>query len=259
MNELLPKRYMILLEVATGEYYNLNQIAEKIGITKQGVYEYMKKMKEDGLIEVVEGRFKATVRGIETLFSYLEQLDKYLEERKRKLNIIQCCAAIAGEDIKKGEKVYLLMKNGYLYAYKNKRTSATAIAAENAKKGEDIAIKSVRGIIELSFGKIYLFSLPSITEGGSKKANLEKLKKALEKIKADKIGIIDVVGRASLEKIKVKYDFEFCPIQTALEIVQKGLNVVLVGEDKEIRYAISKIEEHNVNALEEIKYEVYHF
>ncbi|HHF55628.1 MAG TPA: winged helix-turn-helix transcriptional regulator [Thermoplasmatales archaeon] len=259
MVELLPKKFMILLEISTGEYYNLSQIAEKIGITKQGVHEYMKKMREEGLIEIIEGKYRVTVKGVEAIFSYLDKLDRYLEEKKKKLNIMEYSVAIAGDDIKKGEKVYLAMENGYLHAYKSKKTSASATAAENAGKGEDIAIKNIRGIIEYPFGKIHLISLPNIKDGGSKRLEIKKLKKAIEEIKADRIGVSDVVAKVAIEKAGIKYDFEFCPIQTALEAVQKGLTVILLGEEKEIRYAISKIEEYNANALKEIEYELHDF
>ncbi len=254
IEELLSKKLMILLEVATGKYHNLTQIAEKVGITKQGVSEYLKKMKEDGLIEVVEGEYKATMKGIEKLFSYLSQLEKYMEEKRKKLNIMETCSAIAGNEIKKGEKVALFMKNGYLYAFSNRKSSSYAEAIENAKKGEDVAIKNIRGIIELSLGKIFLFSLPSAEKGGAKRVNIKRLKEKIEKINVDKIGVMGIVGKVALDNAEVKYDFEFCPINSAIEACQKGLNVALVGEKKEIRHAISMIEEYNSNALDEIEY-----
>jgi len=255
--ELLSKRFTILLEIATGDYYSLSQIAEKVGITKQGVSEYLKKMKEDGLIEIVDGKYRATIKGIEFLFSKLAEIDKYLEEKRKKLNIIECCAAIAGDDIEKKDEVYLFMENGYLYAYKRKKSNAIAEAMENAKKGDDVAIKGVRGIIDLKLGKIYFFSLPSITKGGSKLANIDKLKNELEKNKIDRLGVLDIVGKVALDKIGMKCDIEFAPIQSAIEASQRGLNVALLGEEKEIRYAIAKIDEYNANAIEEIKYKLF--
>lgn len=89
MGELLPKKYHIILEIATGDYHSLNQIADCIGITKQGVYEYLKKMREEGLIEVIDGTYRTTVKGIELLFSYLNDLDDYLQKKKRGLAIIK--------------------------------------------------------------------------------------------------------------------------------------------------------------------------
>ena len=83
MVELLPKKFMILLEISTGEYYNLSQIAEKIGITKQGVHEYMKKMREEGLIEIIEGKYRVTVKGVEAIFSYLDNSIDIWKRKRR--------------------------------------------------------------------------------------------------------------------------------------------------------------------------------
>ena len=258
MSEILPRKYMILLEVASGEYHTLDQIAEKIGITKQGVHEYMKRMREDGLIEIVRGKYRATVKGIETIFSYLEGLEKYLEERKRKLNMMEYSVAIADDDIREGETVHLFMKNGYLHAGRG-HGKATAKAVENVAKGEDVAVKNIKGIIDLSLGKIFLLMLPPATKGGSRGVDIKKLVDFLDGIKADRIGTMDAIGKVVMEKAGIKPDFEFCAINTAMEMAQKGLNVVLAGEEKEIRYAISKIEEYNAESIEEIEYEVHDF
>jgi len=254
MGELLPKKYHIILEIATGDYHSLNQIADCIGITKQGVYEYLKKMREEGLIEVIDGTYRTTVKGIELLFSYLNDLDDYLQKKKRGLAIIKLSPAIAGDTIRKGDTVWLAIENGYVHAYTRRRTPASAEAAEDAQKGEDVAIRNVRGIIELSPGTIFLISLPSITEGGSKTAHLEKISELISEIAADKTGVTDIIGRVALEKVNLPYDFEYGAVQTALEMAQRGLNVILVGERREIQNAIAKIEEYNASALDEITY-----
>lgn len=256
--EILSKKFVILLEIATGDYYSITQIAEKVGITKQGVSEYLKKMKEENLIEIIGGKYKATMKGIDKIFSYINQIDKYLEEKKKKLNMIKYCSAIADDDIKKGERVYLFMKNGYLYACKKRESTAFATAIENAKKGEDIAITNIRGIIPLNLGKIYIFSLPSVLEGGSKAINIKNLKQEMDKKikKIDKIGILDIIGKISLEKLGVKYDIEYDVINASIEASQKGLNILLIGSKDEARMAIKKIEEYNENAIKEIEYDV---
>ncbi len=262
MNEILPRKYMILLEVAGGDYHTLDQIAERIGITKQGVHEYMKRMREEGLIENVRGKYRATVKGVETLFSYLENLEKYLEEKKRRLNMMEYSIAIADDEIRKGDKVHLFMKEGYLHAAKTVRDvkgKATAEAAHDAGKDEDVAVKKIKGIIELSLGRIYLIMLPSAIKGGSRKVNIEKIREFVEEVKADRIGVTDVIGKTVMKKAGIEMDFEFCAIDTAIEMAQKGLNVILAGEEKEIRYAVSKIEGHNAESIEEITYSLHDF
>lgn len=254
MGELLPKKYHIILEIATGDYHSLNQIADCIGITRQGIYEHLKKMKEEGLIEVMDGTYRATVKGIELLFSYLDNLEDYLQKKKKGLAIIKLSPAIAGDTIRRGDTVWLAVEKGHVHAYTGRRTPASAEAAEDAQAGEDVAIRNVKGIIELSPGEITLISLPSITEGGTKTANLQQLSQLISETAADKTGVTGIVGKVALEKVHMPYDFEYGAVQTALEMAQRGLNVILVGERREIQHAMAKIEEYNAGALDEIAY-----
>ena len=76
----------------------------------------------------------------------------------------------------------------------------------------------------------------------------------ISEIAADKTGVTDIIGRVALEKVNLPYDFEYGAVQTALEMAQRGLNVILVGERREIQNAIAKIEEYNASALDEITY-----
>ncbi|MCD6574037.1 MAG: winged helix-turn-helix transcriptional regulator, partial [Thermoplasmata archaeon] len=62
--EILSKKLLILIEISTGNYTKLDQIAERIGVTKQAVSDYIKKMKNDGMITIVNGYYRATPKGI---------------------------------------------------------------------------------------------------------------------------------------------------------------------------------------------------
>ncbi|MEM2934781.1 MAG: hypothetical protein QXF32_00230 [Candidatus Thermoplasmatota archaeon] len=252
VKDLLSKKFIILLEIATdGE--NLSTIAEKIGITKQGVSKYLKEMKACGLVDMVRGKYKVTVKGIDEIFTYLASVERYIEEKKKKLNIIRTCYAIAGNKISKGDRVALFMKDGYLYAYSRKNSSAYGIAIKNAKNGEDVIITGIEGIIDLSLGEIYLFPISS-PEKEHKKINFEELRKKIQQINIDRVGIIGEIGKIVAGKAKIRYNFEFCPVNSAIEAAQKGLNVALIGEENEIMKAILSIEDYNSKSTAEIKY-----
>ena len=104
----LSTKMLILLEISTGHYSQLSPIAEKIGITKQAVSDYLKKMREEGLVLIMNGEHRASVKGVELLHSQLLELNEFLDKKIQRLNIIENCAAIAGNEIQKGEKVGLL-------------------------------------------------------------------------------------------------------------------------------------------------------
>ncbi|KAA0002447.1 MAG: winged helix-turn-helix transcriptional regulator [Thermoplasmata archaeon] len=253
----LSTKVLILLEIATGHYSQLSPIAEKIGITKQGVSDYLKKMREEGLIHIMNGEYRASVKGIEFLHSQLMELKEFLDKKIQKLNIIENCAAIAGNEIRKGEKVGLFMKNGELVAYQGKKSSSMGVAMRNARKGEDVPIKNMEGIVEHEMGKIYLIELPSPSEGGTKACDIKKIKEIVETLKIDRIGACDVVAKVLLRKLKKPYDFEFACAYTTIEAAQKGLNVLLLGWSEGIKKAISAIEDFNLSSPRKIRYELF--
>ncbi|KAA0009267.1 MAG: winged helix-turn-helix transcriptional regulator [Thermoplasmata archaeon] len=254
--EILSKKLLILIEISTGNYTKLDQIAERIGVTKQAVSDYIKKMKNDGMITIVNGYYRATPKGINYIFEKIDEIEKYLNEKKKKLGIMESFSAIAGNDIKKGSKVGLFMRNGFLYAYQNKKSSCYAYAMENAKKGEDIALHKAEGIIDMKMGKIFVVMLPLPNEGGSKTVDYEKLRVLLSKLKIDKFASLDIIGKIVLEKIGIKSYFEFAPLQASINACERGLNILIAGSKNEAKHAISVIEEYNTSSMEEIDYKI---
>ncbi|MEA2054541.1 MAG: winged helix-turn-helix transcriptional regulator [Candidatus Thermoplasmatota archaeon] len=255
----LSTQLLILLEVARGHYSRLLPIAEKIGITKQAVSDYLKKMKEEGLVQIISGEYKATMEGTQFLHSQLLELKKFLETGIQKLDIIESGVAIAGNNIRKGEKIGLFMENGDLVAYSGRNSPSTGIAMNDAKKEEDVSIKNMDGIVEHKMGKIYLIELPSSDEGGTRAFIIEGLKKAIEKIKPDKIGAADVIAKAALKKIGKKCDFEFASSSATVDAAQRGLDVTFLGCGEEMKKILSEIEEFNSSSVEQLYYEIISF
>ncbi|RLF45314.1 MAG: hypothetical protein DRN29_06955 [Thermoplasmata archaeon] len=253
----LSTKILILLEIATGHYSQLSPIAEKIGITKQAVSDYLKKMKEEGLVYNINGEYKASVKGIEFLHSQLIELKKFLDKKIQKLNIIENCIAIAGNKIKKGAKVGLFMENGELVAYQGKKSSSMGIAMRDADKGDDIPIKDMEGIVEHEIGKIYLIELPSPSEGGTRACDAGKIQRMMSMYQIDRIGACDIVAKVLLKKLKKPYHFEFAYAQASIEAAQKGLNVLLLGWGEGIGKAISAIEDFNASSSQKIQYEIF--
>lgn len=256
VSDILSKKFLILLEIATGNYTKLDQIAARIGITKQAVSDYMKKMRNDGMIGVINGYYKATPKGINYIFEKINGIEKYFGEKKKKLGIIESFSAIAGNDIKKGGRVGLFMEDGFLYAYERKKSSCYAYAMEDARKGEDIALHNAEGIIDMKMGKIFLAMLPLPNEGGSKVIDYRKFKDALKGKKIDRFASLDIVGKIALQKIGIEPSFEFAPLDASINACERGLNVFVAANENEARAAISKIEEYNAASIEKIEYEI---
>jgi len=252
----LSTQLLILLEVATSHHSRLTTIAEKIGVTKQAVSEYIRKMREEGLIHTINGEYRATMQGIQFLHSRLIELKKFLDTSMKKLEIIEKSSAIAGNDIRKGQKLGLFMEKGNLVAYSNRPSPSTGTAMNDAARGEDVAIKDMEGIVKHEIGKIYLIELPSPDDGGTRALKMEKLEAAINKIKPDKIGFYGAVARAALKKIGMKGDFEFAPSDAAIDAAQRGLDVAFLGCGEGVKKTLSEIEEFNSSSGERIYYEI---
>ena len=73
---------------------------------------------------------------------------------------------------------------------------AKGIALADADQGEDLALKELRGKVSIKQGKILIVKLPSIRKGGSRAADLAKVKEYYQQFKPDRVGVMGAVARA---------------------------------------------------------------
>ncbi len=211
-------KIFILLEILKGKK-KLKDIANSVGITIQGVSEYLKILESEGYTE--NGR--VTILGLEFLTKSLDEIGEFVQEANSMIRKAKIIEAIAGENINKNEEVGLFMENGYLHAYRKKSTSmGTAIIS--GKKGMDIGISNLKGVLNIKYGKIEIYAMPSIEEGGSRKVNRRKIKNIIKEDK--KIGVCGVVAYTLIRKI-AKIDFEFSAVNAAIDAYYRGISTQL--------------------------------
>jgi len=70
------------------------------------------------------------------------------------------------------------MKDGLLYATADTGTRATGTTTCDAAAGEDIGVTDIEGIVSMELGKVTVLRLPGIQRGGSRQADLNKLREA---------------------------------------------------------------------------------
>ncbi len=250
----LSTKLLILIEVTTSSYSRLKQIADKLGITIQGISEYVRIMDSEGLIQHINGEYKATKKGVQFLHENIRELREFVDRTMERLEVIDICVAIAKTSIKKGEKVGLFMENGILTAYLNKPSQSTGIAVSDAETGDDVPIRDLEGIVDLRLGALYILELPSIREGRTYRIQVEEVKKVYSDFSPNKIGALDVAGLALLNKLGLTCDFEFAPIISTIEAVQRGIDVMVVGATDNVYKMISTIDEINAVSQDKIEY-----
>lgn len=234
----------------------LKTLAERFGMTVQGVSEYIKLMTAEGLIHNIGGVFKPTKRGVQFLHDRFSELKRFIESSARDLAIIDVCSAIAASDIKEGQEVGLVMEGGYLRAHPGRKSSSTGRALFSAKKGRDIAVTELDGIVRLNPGRILIGRIPGIRRGGSRKVNLSKLKEVMDSESPDLIAITGASGRAVVDSAGITPDIEFAPLQSSIEAAEKGLDVFYICTEEHCNEAMSQITERNADSEDEIAFEV---
>lgn len=242
-------RFQILAEIAKNQpHLRQKDIAEKLGITVQAVSENIKSLTDDGFVEIREDtvRYHITKRGIEKLKKEAVDLRKYADEVAGTMNTYKSIwPAIARSDVKAGEKVWLKMENGTLFATKDE-SSASAEVLYDASKGEDVALTKLKGIIELKPGTVTIIRLPTINQGGSRTCNLEKIHKIYNK-GFDRVGVMGTISRAVASKLMISPDFEFATPYAAVAASKRGLNVLIFAVGKMTNSITRKLDDEGIH------------
>lgn len=252
-------RFQILAEIAKQEpHLRQRDIAEKMGITVQAVSENIKSLADEGFVETGKGhsRYKITKMGIEKVKSEATNLRKYADQVLETMNTYKSIwPAIAREKLKKGEKVWMEMDRGTLYAGKHK-TSAYAEVLNDAENGEDVALIKLGGTIKLEKGQVVVIKLPTISQGGSRAADLEKIREIHRNygVDFDRVGIMGTVSRAVTEKLGIHADFEFATPESTVAAAKRGLKVLVFAVGKMTNSITRKLDNEELDyVIEDVK------
>jgi putative transcriptional regulator len=244
-------KFQILAEIARQEpHLRQKDIAEKLGITIQAVSENIKGLSDDGFVEIKAGspRYNITKRGIENLKIDAVNLRKYADHVLEVMNTYKSVwPAIAKEELKSGEEIWLKMENGILYATKSK-TSAHAEVLHDARKGEDVALIRLGGTIELELGEVTILRLPTISQGGSRACNLNQIKKIYRK-GFDKIGIMGTVSKAVTDRLEIPPDFEFATPNATVSAAKRGLKVLVFVVGRMSKSITGKLDNEGIHYI----------
>ena len=254
-------KFQILFEVMRNQpHVKQKDISDALGITIQAVSKYFKKLTKEGLLEAGSERadYRLTPKAVEKLREDIKYLERYVTSIKQEMKIERYFPAMATKQIKKGEKVGLIMKKGVLYAVAESNPEAEALgtATTDASRGEDVGLKDLEGKVKLEQGKILIVKLPSIRQGGSRAVDVAKVRAFYEEFKPDRIGVMGAVGRAILNKLGLKADIEFGISRAAALAASRGLNVFVLVVGRMVNRVVEEIDAANMKSASDIIYEV---
>jgi len=244
-NKNLTTRFQILVEIANaGPSVQQREIAQNLNITPQAVSDYIAQLSGEGLL-VAEGRsrYRVTNQGVNWIIKTLRELGDYNTFIQRAITDLSVCAAIAGDDLKKGQKVGLEMKDGLLFASASRKHQASGTAITSAKAGEDVGITGIEGIVPLEVGRVTILRVPGIQRGGSSKVNYDILKQSLAK--SDFVTALGLEALAALRKTKARFQ-HYGAVAAAIEAAKSGLKPLVVCVDSETADLIARLEKEGL-------------
>ncbi|ADG12747.1 DUF7839 domain-containing protein [Methanocaldococcus infernus] len=243
--------FQVLSEIIRKQpHIKQKEIAKNLGITIQAVSEHIRNLIKEGYIKTGgRGEYRVTEKGVRRLKEWLSEMNKYLEEVKISIyRYKDVWPAIADEDLKEGDTVYLYMKKGLLHASKEEKGKAKAKVVEDAKKGEDVSVSEIEGIIEINKGEVIIFKIPPKIKGGSKSVNYKIIEEKLEEFK-DKdyvVATMGTVGYVVAKKLGLNPDIRFGTLQGIVRATEKGCNVLAFITGGMTERIIKKLDEHKI-------------
>jgi len=148
------------------------------------------------------------------------------------------------------------MKGGVIYTVAPEDCEARGVAMEDALAGEDLGLKDLRGKLKVKEGRILIVKVPSITRGGSRAVDLERVRRYYDEFKPDRIGVMGAVGRAVLNKLGLRADIEFGISRAAAIAASRGLNIFVLVVGRMTNRMTEEIESVNLKSAANVSYEI---
>lgn len=242
-NRNATTRFRIMVEIAaSGPSIKQKSIAASLSVTPQAISDYIKQMEDEKLIESTGySNYKISTKGVNWILSSLRELRSFVASVEAAVTNITVCAAVAECDIKQGQQVWLKMKDGVLIADCETGKGATGTARSGAKEGEDIDIADIRGLVELTRGKVTILQVHTIQKGGSKSVELEKVKDYI--CDGQIVGAIGIEALITLRRVNMEPRYFYGVTEAAIEAAQCGIAFTVVCTDDAIPGLIKKLQE----------------
>ena len=245
-NKNQATRFQILVAIAdSGPNIQQQEIARRLGVTPQAISDYIAQLTEDGLLASGgRSRYKVTNEGINWVIKVQRALRSYIISIEKAITNISVCTAVADHNLAKGQPVGLEMRDGLLFATSHIGEGATGIAASDAREGEDIGVSNIGGIVELQIGKVTILRIPGICKGGSRKIDLNRLRKEVKGRRF--IGAMGIETVVALREVEADFHM-YGAGEAAIEAANCGLQPLVVCVEDETSGLIKRLEEENVD------------
>lgn len=244
-NKNLTTRFQILVEIAnSGPNVQQKEIARRLNVTPQAVSDYISQLAQEGMLSP-DGRssYRITNEGVNWMIGVLRELSSYLAYIQGAVANISVCAALAEDDLEMGQEVGLKMKDGLLFASNVAGSGATGVTINKSRRGEDVGVTNISGIVPLKVGTATIVRVPSVQNGGSRKADLNVLRRYLKQ--RPFVAAIGLEALVCLRKARARFQM-YGAVDATIEAARSGLDPLVVCVENETSGLIAKLEEARI-------------
>jgi putative transcriptional regulator len=241
--------FQILMELAQQQSrMRQRDVADSLEVTVQAVSKHFRRLLAENLVAFSGVEYVLTPQGRERLIEYTNFLQAQTRKAASCLRMERLWSAIALKPIRRGEEVGIVMKKGILCAVSRscKDAKAFGVAIAESSKGEDVALRNLRGRVSLRRGRVVVVTIPGINRGGSKRVDLEKVRKIHTRFNPQRIGVMGTVARVVANKLDLKVDLEFGVSRSAAMAALRGLDVLVLSTGRMTNRVLEEVEKVNI-------------
>lgn len=136
-------------------------VADRLGLSVQAASHTFRSLARRGLVELRDGRYRPTVRGVDWLHTALGGVRDDLAERLDRLHIVRTMPAVATAAIAAGQAVTLAIQDGVLTATPGSTDGSRGRVIQAAGAGELVEVGELQGIVPLPHGRLQVVAIPS--------------------------------------------------------------------------------------------------
>ena len=240
---------LFLYECETREIGQLRAIAERLGLSVQAASHSYRSLRRRGLVELREGRYRPTVRGVDWLHAALGGVRDDLAERLDRLHIVRTTRAIATGRVEPGDPVALELRDGVLLARPGTGLGSRGRARTRAGAGRLVDVGELEGIVPLPRGKVRVAPLPAARLDDPEL--VRQLRAALEESAPGLLLAYGLEAYHVLSQARPARPFVRFGVAAAIEEATRlGVDCTLVVSDRDLPRLFEQFEGPDVPELE---------
>ncbi len=229
---------LFLYECVTQSVPRLKIVADRLGLTVQAASHLYRELSRRGLVELREGHYRPTVRGVATLQGSLSAVAEEVGQRLERLEIVRTTRAVARRPIVGGQPVGLELVDGILTAIPGGRGGSRGTARSSARPGELVEVNGLKGIVPITTGSVSVWVVPrdrAALEPARRKASRLVRTTIPPLLVAQGLEAIHLASRATRQPVT-----RFGAAAACLEASRLGVDsVAFVSEDELPRFLAS--------------------